>query len=263
VPRIDRTKLADNTIRAVAVITVSGLTLIAARTSYQHMLLLAERHGVLGIDAHSFPLTVDGLDVIGVLVLLADRRTSRRPGPIPWLVLAVGTLASLTANIAVAPDNLVARAISGWTAIALLAAAKMLSHLFEPQDPAGAVNQPAADTTTVDQPHVDRSNTEPETVPAQPAEPPQPNGDIARRLPTSGAALARWRSIWAAVRHLETATADSAAAHQISLRILQFIRAAGGAGHLEPHNTVAAGPQFVRADQTEPIHHDAIAGAVT
>ena len=105
--------LADKATRVIAVLTVSGLAGLAGWISYHHMLLLARRSGHSGIDAHAFPLTVDGLDLIGVLVLLADRRTGRRSGALPWSVLAVGAAASIAANIAVAPDNVVARAISG------------------------------------------------------------------------------------------------------------------------------------------------------
>lgn len=133
-PRTRHHTLADKATRVIAVATVSGLAALAAWISYRHMLLLAERSHERGLDAHAFPLTVDGLDLIGVLVLLADRRSGRRSGWLPWTVVAIGTLASIAANIAVAPDNPIARAISGWSAVALLAAAKMLAHLFEPPD---------------------------------------------------------------------------------------------------------------------------------
>ena len=140
---------ADVATRVVAVLTVAGLAGLAATISYQHMVLLARRHGVSGIDAHAFPICVDGLDLIGVLVLLADRRSRRPSGQLPWIVLTVGTLASIAANVAVAPDDTIARAISGWSAIALLAAAKMLAHLFEPTTtPATPQNAPQGPTAT-------------------------------------------------------------------------------------------------------------------
>jgi hypothetical protein len=268
VPTTHHNSLADNAIRAIAVITVSGLAGLAARISYQHMLLLAERAGELGIDAHAFPLTVDGLDLIGVLVLLADRRIRRRPGPLPWAVLTIGTLASLTANIAVAPNNIVARAISGWTAIALLAAAKMLTHLFEPNhtsEPAtpavSAVSAATADTSQDTEPlrEPDADNEDVTTVRRR-----NPH-DIARRLPTSDKALAKWRAIWDATKHLDTATPDSAAAHGVSLRTLQFIRSAGEAGHLTtstPPSPSAA--SFTPADNpTEANHHGILTDALT
>ncbi len=65
---------ADVATRVVAVLTVTGLAGLADTISYQHMVLLGRRQGVLGLDAHAFPICVDGLDLIGVLVLLADRR---------------------------------------------------------------------------------------------------------------------------------------------------------------------------------------------
>jgi hypothetical protein len=231
--------------------TVSGLALLAGAASYHHMLALAERSGEYGVDAHAFPLTVDGLDLIGVLVLLADRRTGRDSGWLPWTVLTVGTLASITANIAVAPPNPIARAISGWSAVALLAAAKLLAHLLEPP--------PTVDETADQQRHLaDRAPAatsvavmqDAALTPApaatlgaggsrpllpETAERPRPQlaiRDAARRVPASDAARTRWREIWQATCHLDHATADMAASHGVSLRTLQFIRAAGRAGHL-------------------------------
>ena len=260
-PTTHHNSLADNAIRAIAVITVSGLAGLAARISYQHMLLLAERAGELGIDAHAFPLTVDGLDLVGVLVLLADRRTRRRPGPLPWTVLTIGTLASLNANIAVAPNNIVARAISGWTAIALLAAAKMLSHLFEPNH-ATELTTPAVPAATADTEPLRGPDVDDESITTVRRR--NPN-DIARRLPTSDKALAKWRAIWDATKHLDTATPDSAAAHGVSLRTLQFIRAAGEAGHLTtPTPPSPSGASFTPADNpTETNHHSTLTGALT
>ncbi len=215
---------ADVATRVVAVLTVAGLAGLAATISYQHMVLLARRHGVSGIDAHAFPICVDGLDLIGVLVLLADRRSRRPSGQLPWIVLTGGTLASIAANVAVAPDNTIARAISGWSAIALLAAAKMLAHLFEPT------------TTPTTPPHPD---TPPAAPPSGDTTPPRgqrrrTRGDVARRVPTSPDAYARWCAIWDATRHLPAATRDVAQTQGVSLRTLQFIRAAGEAGHLTP-----------------------------
>jgi len=243
---------ADVATRVVAVLTVAGLAGLAGTISYQHMVLLARRHGVLGLDAHAFPICVDGLDLIGVLVLLADRRSRRPSGRLPWIVLTVGTLASIAANVAVAPNNPIARAISGWSAIALLAAAKMLAHLFEPTTMTAAT--PLRRDTAV------RSTATPQPTAAPPgagAAPPQPHtppaappsgatttargrqrrrtpGDVARRVPTSPDAYARWCTIWAATHHLPAATRDIAHTHGVSLRTLQFIRAAGEAGHLTP-----------------------------
>ena len=264
------TTLADKATRVIAVLTVSGLAGLAGWISYHHMLLLARRSGHSGIDAHAFPLTVDGLDLIGVLVLLADRRTGRRSGWLPWTVLGVGAAASVVANIAVAPDNAVARAISGWSAIALLAAAKMLAHLFEPTQP--ATTAPPAALATVaptEAPAEARAST-----PGRSTNTPADRGgndtttgperrrrasDIARRLPAGEAALDRWRHIWHATKHLDAATAEVAAAHGVSLRTLQFIRAAGDEGHLDPPAALPADTSdataALAASPAQPNHH--------
>jgi hypothetical protein len=243
--------VADQVTRATAITTVVGLALLAGYTSYSHMRTLAERVGEHGVDAHAFPLTVDGLDLIGVLVLLADRRTGRASGWLPWAVLTIGTLASITANVAVAPANPTARGISGWSAFALLAAAKLLAHLLEPPPVpvvAGGHAQPGhapqpgvldapgvaapgqpTGPTPPDDAHPDRA---PGFAATQPADAHTRVADAARRLPSGEAALQRWRDIWAATGHLDHATADTAAVHGVSLRTLQFIRAAGQDGHL-------------------------------
>lgn len=250
-PQPRRLGWADRATRATAMTTVAALAVLAGATSYRHMVTLAERSGQHGADAHAFPLTVDGLDLIGVLVLLTDRRTGRNSGWLPWTVLAIGALASITANIAVAPANPIARAISGWTAIALLAAAKLLAHLLEPApatrtDPRshpGHAPEPTGPHHTPTTATPDRSGHTPTTSAATPdtgtpADNPQPlpahTGitDAPGRLPTSEAALTRWQHIWEATRHQDHATAGTAAAHGVSLRTLQFIRSAGRAGHL-------------------------------
>ena len=238
-PGTNHLTLADHATRVIAVATVSGLAALAARISYRHMLLLAERSHEYGLDAHAFPLTVDGLDLIGVLVLLADRRTGRRSGWLPWTVLTVGTLASISANIAVAPNNLVARAISGWSAVALLAAAKMLAHLFEPTQSAdrqaGQSTQEAVPGSAPTPTPANGAGDSPrDTVDVRGHQRRRVAGDAARRVPTSDAARAKWIAIWQAIQHLDTATPEVAAAHAVSLRTLQFIRAAGQEGHLQP-----------------------------
>ncbi len=239
--------LADIATRVIAVATVAGLAGLAGWISYHHMLLLAQRHNERGIDAHAFPICVDGLDLIGVLVLLADRRARRASGALPWTVLGVGTLASIAANVAVAPNDIIARAISGWSAVALLAAAKMLAHLFEPatsrheprvlqqpQDgatalPDGATPTPAADTPPPGE----------DTATGRGHQRRRIRGDVARRVPATPDAYARWCAIWDATRHLPAATRDAAHTHGVALRTLQFIRAAGEAGLLTPPPTHA------------------------
>jgi len=92
---------------------------------------LAQDHGQAGWHAHAFPLSVDGIEIVASLVLLADRRAGRRSGWLPWTALAAGTAGSLAANIATAHPDPVSRVIAGWPALALLLAVKLLAGIFE------------------------------------------------------------------------------------------------------------------------------------
>jgi len=133
IPAPDR---ADRWIGRAAGVTVAGLAGIAGAISYSHMRQLAAAHGDAGWHAHAFPLSVDGVEIVASLVLLADRRTGRRSGWLPWAALAVGTAASLAANIATADADTVSRIIAGWPALALLIAVKLLSGILEHRPPA-------------------------------------------------------------------------------------------------------------------------------
>lgn len=75
---------ADRWVSRTAAATVAGLTGIAGALSYSHMRQLAQDHGEAGWHAHAFPLSVDGLEIVASLVLLADHRSGRRPGWLPW-----------------------------------------------------------------------------------------------------------------------------------------------------------------------------------
>ncbi|HEY3904904.1 MAG TPA: DUF2637 domain-containing protein, partial [Streptosporangiaceae bacterium] len=79
---------ADRWISRIAAATVAGLAGVAGALSYSHMRQLAQDHGQAGWHAHTFPLSVDGIEIVASLVLLADRRAGRRPGWLPWTALA-------------------------------------------------------------------------------------------------------------------------------------------------------------------------------
>ena len=74
---------ADKWISRAATVTVAGLAGIAGAISYSHMRQLAAAHGDTGWHAHAFPLSVDGVEIVASLVLLADRRGSASPGGCP------------------------------------------------------------------------------------------------------------------------------------------------------------------------------------
>lgn len=86
---------------------------IAAAISYNHMRQLAQEHGQAGWHAHAFPLSVDGIEIVASLVLLADRRADRRSGCLPSAALSVGTAGSLAVNVATAGPGTINRIIVG------------------------------------------------------------------------------------------------------------------------------------------------------
>jgi hypothetical protein len=120
--------------RAIAVavgVLVVVLAGVAGAISYSHMAELARAHGEVGWRAHAFPVSVDGIEVVASLVLLAHRRAGTRAGWLPWAALAAGTAASVAANVAVGASDPVGRVVAGWPVVALLVAIKLLSGLLD------------------------------------------------------------------------------------------------------------------------------------
>jgi hypothetical protein len=105
------------------VVLVAG---IAALVSYQHMHELAVQNGESWLGAMLIPLAVDGMIVASSMSVLHASRCGRRRGVLPWVLLVVGSLASLAANVAVADPTLIARVIAAWPSFALIGAYEML-----------------------------------------------------------------------------------------------------------------------------------------
>src|SRR2546421_577393 len=70
----------DKGIVGAAGATVVGLAGVAGAISYSHMAELARLHGEVGGRSHAFPVSVDGIEVVASLVLLAHRRAGSRAG---------------------------------------------------------------------------------------------------------------------------------------------------------------------------------------
>ena len=143
----------DKWISRAAAATVAGLAGIAGAISYSHMRQLAQDHGQAGWHAHAFPLSVDGIEIVASLVLLADRRARRRPGTLPWAALIIGTAGSLAANVATAGPGAISRIIAGWPALALLIAVKLLAGILDQHTwsrPAAVPSDPASDQNLSD-----------------------------------------------------------------------------------------------------------------
>src|SRR5436309_2792441 len=136
--------LADVAIRAAAGLTTLGLMGIAGAISYQHLLVLALEHGQHGWLGHAFPLSVDGVEIVASLRLLADQRIHVPSGWWPWAALVVGTGFSVFANVATAGPGLLDRVIAGWPAAAFLAAVKLLSGMLNRRATTAAVTPPVS-----------------------------------------------------------------------------------------------------------------------
>jgi hypothetical protein len=100
---------ADRWIRWTTTGRVALLALIAATVSYLQMHLLVELHGQPGWVAALTPFSVDGVIVAASTTLLADSRPGGRGGMLPWALLVTGSVASLTANVAVAEPTAISR----------------------------------------------------------------------------------------------------------------------------------------------------------
>jgi hypothetical protein len=119
---------ADRWIRWTTIGCVALLALIAGTVSYLHMHLLVELHGQPGWVAALTPLSVDGMIVAASTTLLADSRSGRPGGVLPWTLLVAGSVASLAANVAVAEPSLVGRVIAAWPSFALTASYELLTR---------------------------------------------------------------------------------------------------------------------------------------
>ncbi len=87
---------------------------------------LVALHGQPGWVAALTPLSVDGMIVAASTTLLTDSRSGGRGGVLPWALLAVGSVASLAANIAVAEPTVTGRVIAAWPSFALIGSYELL-----------------------------------------------------------------------------------------------------------------------------------------
>lgn len=63
---------ADRWISGTAAATVCRASGLAAAISHSHMRQFAQEYGQAGWHAHAFPRSVDGIEIVASLVLLAD-----------------------------------------------------------------------------------------------------------------------------------------------------------------------------------------------
>ncbi|MFY1673165.1 DUF2637 domain-containing protein [Plantactinospora sp. WMMB334] len=124
----------DRLLMALTGLCVAGLAIVAGAISFAHMVELAQRHDQTGWKAYAFPVSVDGLEIVASLYLVAQRRAGRPTGWVPWVALVVGTLASLAANVAVGGHDPIGKALAGWPALSMLVSVKLLFSMIDHGD---------------------------------------------------------------------------------------------------------------------------------
>jgi hypothetical protein len=120
---------ASRTGRVTATSGVAAVAATSAVISYNHVRHLALRAGETELAALLLPLALDGAIVAAVAVIVADSRTGRRPAALTWLLLALGIIGSLSANIASAAPTLTARAVAAWPPMLLAVGVEVLADL--------------------------------------------------------------------------------------------------------------------------------------
>lgn len=70
----------DKTLLILTALFVGGLALVAGAISFDHMRELATHHDQTGWKSYAFPISVDGLEIVASVYLVAQRRTGRATG---------------------------------------------------------------------------------------------------------------------------------------------------------------------------------------
>jgi hypothetical protein len=239
---------ADRWIRWTTIGCVALLALIAGTVSYLHMHMLVELHGQPGWVAALTPLSVDGMIVAASTTLLADSRSGRSGGVLPWALLVAGSVASLAANVAVAEPSLIGRVIAAWPSFALTASYELLTR---------QVRRGVTETDTGDkEPQRPRAAAVPAARRAQPAGlrlvPPPELGKGGRR---SGGDLQQRAWQWALANRAEDGSLPSgstiARAHGRQERWGRLVKNVGQAGAFGPAST--PGPASAEDEASGPV----------
>ncbi|WP_067481877.1 DUF2637 domain-containing protein [Actinomadura hibisca] len=128
---VSRRITADHLILTAAALSFVASISIAAVISYKHAHRFALAYGQTGIDAQTFPLTVDGLVATCSLVILNRIRKNRRPPWHAWALLIVGIIATVSANVhsglAYGPIGAI---VAGWPALVAVGSFELLMRLL-------------------------------------------------------------------------------------------------------------------------------------
>ena len=219
---------ADRWIKATTIGCVALLALIAGTVSYLHMHALVALHGQPGWVAALTPLSVDGMILAASTTLLADSRSGRRGGILPWALLVSGSVASLAANVAVAQPTMIGRVIAAWPSFALTASYELLTRQVR--------RTAASEDKQAEQPQ----RNWPASAPAIAKRAPSPRLSVVSRPPSKGSdrpavsKLRRQAWQWALAHRGDDGTLPSgsaiARAHGRHERWGRLVKSAGQAG---------------------------------
>ena len=138
---MDLTRLARN-------LSTGAVTMIAAWSSWSHMVHVALRFGERPEVAYVLPISVDGMLVVASTAMVEDKRAGRNVRWSARVAFGAGVAASVAANIAAAHPTPGARIVAAWPALAMLLVVEILSRGQPPSltsDAAAQTGGPSAD----------------------------------------------------------------------------------------------------------------------
>lgn len=135
------------TLHTVAARAAAGLVAtIAGAASWEHIASVAYGAGERAWVAYSLPAAIDGLIVVGVAALLADRHDGRVPRASARFAVVVGVLATLAANIASAEPTWTARLVAVAAPVSFLLSVEVLTRTGRKAATAADSGRPVART---------------------------------------------------------------------------------------------------------------------
>jgi hypothetical protein len=129
-----------NVARLARSVSTAAVTMIAAWSSWSHMVHVALRFGERPEVAYVLPISVDGMLVVASTAMVEDKRAGRDVRWSARLAFGAGVAASVAANIAAARPTVGARIVAAWPALAMLLVVEILSRSRPPERPAAAVS---------------------------------------------------------------------------------------------------------------------------
>jgi len=135
-------------IRVARNLSTGAVTMIAAWSSWSHMVHVALRFGERPEVAYVLPISVDGMLVVASTAMVEDKRAGRNVRWSARVAFGAGVAASVAANIAAAHPTPGARIVAAWPALAMLLVVEILSRGQPPSltgDAAAQTGGPSAD----------------------------------------------------------------------------------------------------------------------